>query len=88
MLEARLFDENNREIRSFNVLNDIVLARGEIARIINIKADIDGVTLTTYKSDGVICATATGSTGYSLAAGAPYCIPNLRLTCYHRLWRI
>lgn len=75
MLEAKLFDENKREIRSFNVLNDIVVARGEIARIINIKADIDGVALTTYKSDGVICATATGSTGYSMAAGGPILHP-------------
>jgi NAD+ kinase len=75
MLEAKLFDECNHEIRSFNVLNDIVIARGEIARIINVKADIDGEPLTTYKSDGVICATATGSTGYSMATGGPILHP-------------
>jgi len=75
MLEARLFDESNYEMRSFNILNDIVVARGEIARIINIEAAIDGVTLATYKSDGVICATATGSTGYSMAAGGPILHP-------------
>jgi NAD+ kinase len=75
MLEAKLFDESNHEIRTYNILNDIVIARGEIARIINVKADIDGVTLTTYKSDGVICATATGSTGYSMAAGGPILHP-------------
>ena len=75
MLEAKLFDECNNEIRTFNVLNDIVIARGEIARIINVKADIDGEALTTYKSDGVICATATGSTGYSMATGGPILHP-------------
>ncbi|MDD4923566.1 MAG: NAD(+)/NADH kinase [Dehalococcoidales bacterium] len=75
MLEAELFDECNSEIRSFNVLNDIVIARGEIARIINVTADIDRELLTTYKSDGVICATATGSTGYSMATGGPILNP-------------
>jgi len=75
MLEAVLFDDDNNEIRSFNVLNDIVIARGEIARIINITAAINGEVLTTYKSDGVICATATGSTGYSMAAGGPILHP-------------
>ncbi len=75
MLEAKLFDEYSREIRSFNVLNDVVIARGEIARIINVTANIDGELLTTYKSDGVICATATGSTGYSMATGGPILHP-------------
>jgi NAD+ kinase len=75
MLEAKLFDESNNEIRIFNVLNDIVVARGEVARLINITASIDGELLTTYKSDGVICATATGSTGYSMATGGPILHP-------------
>jgi NAD+ kinase len=75
MLEAKLYDESNSEIRAFNVLNDIVIARGEIARLINITAFIDGDLLTTYRSDGVICATATGSTGYSMASGGPILHP-------------
>jgi NAD+ kinase len=75
MLEAKLLDNQRHEMRSFYVLNDIVVARGEIARIINITASIDDELLTTYKSDGVICATATGSTGYSMAAGGPILHP-------------
>jgi NAD+ kinase len=52
-----------------------VVARGEIARAIRIEATIDGQYLTTYKTDGVIAATATGSTGYALAAGGPILHP-------------
>jgi NAD+ kinase len=55
----------------FHALNDIVMARGGIARLIRIEASIDGQPLPTYKADAVIVATATGSTGYSLAAGGP-----------------
>jgi NAD+ kinase len=75
MLEAKLLVDQRHEVRNFYVLNDIVVARGEIARIINITASIDNELLTTYKSDGVICATATGSTGYSMAAGGPILHP-------------
>ena len=55
----------------FNALNDIVVARGEIARLIRIEASIDGQHLTTYRTDGLIVSTATGSTGYNLAAHGP-----------------
>ena len=59
----------------FYALNDVVMARGAIARVVNIEANIDGELLTTYRADGVIVATATGSTGYSLAAGGPILHP-------------
>jgi NAD+ kinase len=60
----------------FHALNDIVMARGGIARLIRIEASIDGQPLPTYKADAVIVATATGSTGYSLAAGGPVLHPH------------
>ena len=56
-------------------LNDVVVGRGATSRVVYIKTTIDDAVLTTYKSDGVIISTATGSTGYSLAAGGPILHP-------------
>jgi NAD+ kinase len=56
-------------------LNDVVVGRGAVSRVVYVRASIDGVLLTVYKTDGVIVATATGSTGYSLAAGGPIIFP-------------
>ncbi len=71
MLEAQLNG------RSFHALNDVVV-RSTTARLINIKTEIDGEMLFTYRADGIIIATATGSTGYSLAAGGPILYPQSR----------
>jgi NAD+ kinase len=62
----------------FYALNDVVLARGAVARIVSVEASIGDQQLTTYKADGVIVATATGSTGYSLAAGGPILHPQAK----------
>jgi NAD+ kinase len=77
MLQAELATEG-RETRVFHALNDVVMARGEIARLIRVDVVIDGQPLTTYKTDGVIVATATGSTGYALAAKGPILYPHSR----------
>ena len=80
MLEAELspVDRERESPRTFYALNDVVLARGAIARTVNVAASIDGEPLTTYKADGVIVATATGSTGYSLAAAGPILHPQAK----------
>ena len=72
MLQAELV---SADTSVFHALNDVVVARGERCRLIRINATIDGEHVTTYKCDGVILATATGSTGYSLAAGGPILHP-------------
>ncbi len=74
MLEVEL--PLHSSVSSVHALNDIVVARGATVRVIKVRASVSGQPITTYKSDGVIVATATGSTGYSLAAGGPILFPN------------
>ena len=79
-LEAELLatEEEPGSPRVFYALNDVVVSRGAIARVVYVDASVDGEPLTTYKADGVIVATATGSTGYSLAAGGPILHPQAK----------
>ena len=78
MLEAELQVSESEPPRTFYALNDVVVARGAVARVVYVEVSIDGQPLTTYKGDGVIVATATGSTGYSLAAGGPILHPQAK----------
>ncbi len=78
VLEADLATPSQKEPRLFYALNDVVLARGGTARLVNIEAGVDGVPLTTFRADGVVVATATGCTGYALAAGGPVLHPQSR----------
>jgi NAD+ kinase len=66
------------KLGSWDVLNEVVVSRGQIVRPVHIITYVDGRFLTTYVADALIASTPTGSTAYALAAGGPILPPDLR----------
>ncbi|MBX0328139.1 NAD(+)/NADH kinase [Oscillochloris sp. ZM17-4] len=77
LIDASLWREGEH-ILDFVALNEVVISRRDVSRVINVEVLIDGSPLTTYMADGVIVATATGSTAYAMAAGGPIIDPRSR----------
>lgn len=80
MVHATVTGPGNGEvIFAAHALNDVVVGRGGVARLLNIATRVDGTSLTSYRADAVIVSTATGSTGYALSAGGPIFFPEARM---------
>ena len=79
MISARIVRSGNSALPKvegpFHALNDVVLTRGSVSRVVTIRTTVDGAEVASIRADGIILATATGSTGYSLAVGGPILDP-------------
>jgi NAD+ kinase len=76
MLHAELWREGQR-ISSFEALNEVVVSKGDIARMGNFSVELDGTPVASFRADGVIVSTPTGSTAYTLAANGPILTPDV-----------
>ena len=77
MLRVEVRRDGEQVHRDLDALNEVVVSRGGVARVVRVTTEVNDAYLTTYVADGVIVSTPTGSTAYALAAGGPILSPEL-----------